>query len=174
MQFPIESSRLSISPFRSTDFDQFYQVVKNPQVMHFIVRNGMPLEMAKESFDLRLRLYQQFPEMGSWKVCLKESGEYIGHCNYNYIRKSNLPQLGYLLLPEFWGKGYATEIAQTLSDYHRTRFAHSRYENKLYALTDNENTASQNVLEKVGFQYVKRAFYYGTWCRFYVQENRKV
>jgi RimJ/RimL family protein N-acetyltransferase len=56
-------------------------------------------------------------------------------------------ELGYMLLPEFWGNGFGSEIAETLleeaiSDPNLTR---------VYANTDPNNVASRKILINNGF-----------------------
>jgi RimJ/RimL family protein N-acetyltransferase len=56
-------------------------------------------------------------------------------------------QLGYALLPNQWGKGYATELARAGLQYF---WEHSRRD-EIFAVTETPNVASQQVLLKAGF-----------------------
>lgn len=69
-------------------------------------------------------------------------------------------EIGYVLLPRFAGQGLATEVASSLTDY---LFRELRAE-KVVAVTDPENAASQRVLEKCGFQPKSRLEIYGATC----------
>jgi len=56
-------------------------------------------------------------------------------------------EVGYMLDPDAWGNGYATDALRTLTaDVFSERRLH-----KLYARVFATNTASQRVLEKVGY-----------------------
>lgn len=57
-------------------------------------------------------------------------------------------EVGYMIAPDFWGEGYATEALDLLCTY---AFEERRL-NKLYAKTYENNPAAWRVLEKVGFK----------------------
>ena len=56
-------------------------------------------------------------------------------------------QLGYALLKEHWGKGYATELTMVGLRYVFTKTTLS----EIFAVTEIQNTPSQKVLLKAGF-----------------------
>ena len=58
-------------------------------------------------------------------------------------------EIGYLIEPDAWNQGYATDAVSTFVDY---LFDELRFE-KLAARAFETNPASQRVLEKVGFQH---------------------
>ncbi len=59
-------------------------------------------------------------------------------------------ELGYVLAPPMWGKGYATEAVKVLAD---TLFRLTMT-NRLMATSRVNNAASRRVLEKAGFAFV--------------------
>lgn len=65
-------------------------------------------------------------------------------------------EIAYALLPEFWGRGLATEIAQALRDIGFARLGLPT----LVAFTLPDNLASRRVMEKLGLRF-ERAFEYG-------------
>lgn len=78
----------------------------------------------------------------------KETNSYIGEagiisCN----RNANRCEIGYNILPEYWGKGYATELTRFFVKY---AFEFLKFE-RVEALVIQENVASCRVLEKSGF-----------------------
>ena len=60
----------------------------------------------------------------------------------------DLPDLGYALLPEFRGKGYAAEACQSIVDW----CLEQQYQ-FLFAKVLPSNWSSIHVLEKLGFSY---------------------
>lgn len=65
------------------------------------------------------------------------------------MTKENEAEVEYLLMPEHWGKGYGSEIAQALVNLGtQVDKIHS-----LIAIIDPENIASQRILEKQGFKW---------------------
>jgi len=91
--------------------------------------------------------------------------ERLGFSNYTMIRKSdqakigtcglfdreglNGVDIGYALLPEYEKQGYAFEAASRLKEAAFDDFLFT----VLYAITTNDNVASQRILEKLGMQY---------------------
>jgi [ribosomal protein S5]-alanine N-acetyltransferase len=104
------------------------------------------LEKVKE-FLVWAAGYERANSFCRWKIIEKSSGEIIGSCGFARPRETPEIELGYLLARESWGKGYATEIARAAADYGFKKLGFR----EIIALTDVENTASQRVLEKIGF-----------------------
>ena len=49
---------------------------------------------------------------GRWGVVLKATGRLIGFAGLKYLDELREVDVGYRLLPEYWGMGLATEAAQ--------------------------------------------------------------
>jgi RimJ/RimL family protein N-acetyltransferase len=64
-------------------------------------------------------------------------------------RKPDVPELGYWLGVEHWGRGFATEAARAAIDF----FFEAFDVEVLFAYARVSNPASRNVLEKCGFQW---------------------
>lgn len=72
----------------------------------------------------------------------------IGVCSLTVNKKHNKGEIGYMIHPYFWGKGYATKAAQYLITY---GFKNLKL-NRIFAVTDTRNDGSIRVLEKVGLK----------------------
>jgi RimJ/RimL family protein N-acetyltransferase len=82
----------------------------------------------------------------------KATKDVIGYCGLvESGRGPEEPDLAYELLRRFWGRGYATEAAWAVLDWARS----CGYE-RVWATVWEWNTASQRVLEKVGFSEAER------------------
>lgn len=55
------------------------------------------------------------------------------------------------MLPQYWGKGYATEAAKACLVFAKDTLGL----NKVYSFTTTTNIRSSNVMQKVGMKYVK-------------------
>lgn len=87
-------------------------------------------------------------DIGFCSIREKSSNQYIGEADILSINNiSERCVVGYNLLPEFWNKGYATEITRELIKYAFMNLSLERVE----ALVMQANTASCKVLEKAGF-----------------------
>jgi len=84
---------------------------------------------------------------GLYMITLKESGIPIGMCGLLKRDEFEYADLGYALLEEYCGKGYATEatVAVLKAENKNTRLT------KVIAVTAVDNEISQNLLKKVGF-----------------------
>lgn len=65
------------------------------------------------------------------------------------IEGKSVVELGYVLLPEFWGKGFATEIAIASVE---VAFTHLSMK-ELVSYTSTTNKISQRVMDKAGFKF---------------------
>ena len=73
-------------------------------------------------------------------------------------------ELGYSLHPNYWGQGLATEMATSLVNYGFNQLGFD----EITAVTDPENSASQNVLQKAGMQRQGEVFWYERTLPFFV------
>lgn len=80
-------------------------------------------------------------------VVLDEGTEMIGAGEINIRDDSNrVGEIGYIMNPQYWGKGFATEVAKLLIAYGFNDLNLHR----IYATCDPRNIGSSKVLEKVG------------------------
>jgi [ribosomal protein S5]-alanine N-acetyltransferase len=86
---------------------------------------------------------------GLWAVLHPDTQEPIGLCGL--IRRDGLEysDLGFAFLPEHQGKGYAYKAAKEVLRRAREEF----FLPVVQAIVMTENTASRNLLEKLGFVY---------------------
>jgi RimJ/RimL family protein N-acetyltransferase len=85
-----------------------------------------------------------------WVMELLETGEFVGVCGLQPNRPAeDIIELGFHLMPKFWGQGLATEAARTVIPYAFATFAAK----KLVAGHHPENLNSKKVLNKLGFRY---------------------
>ena len=89
---------------------------------------------------------------GLYRMDAKASGEPIGMCGL--LKRDTLDDadLGYALLPEFCGHGYAVEAATAVLAHARATLGLGR----ILAITDPANQASMRLLEKLGFRLEKQ------------------
>jgi len=92
---------------------------------------------------------------GRWVTILKETGEYVGWAGLKYLPEFDQTDLGYRILPEFWGNGIASEASEAILKY---GFETLKLET-IIAIAMPEHKASIRVMEKVGMQFDKFAPY---------------
>ncbi len=87
---------------------------------------------------------------GMYKVILKKNNEPIGLCGL--VKRPSLSDfdLGFAVLPAYEGFGYTYEVAKAVLKFAQTDLKLQ----KVVAFTTKENTKSQNLLTKLGLEYV--------------------
>lgn len=92
---------------------------------------------------------QRKPGYAQFLVQLKGNGTPIGVCGLLYREALDLSDVGFALVPEHWGKGYATEAASAVMAYGRSALGIDR----IVGLTSADNHSSIKVLEKLGLSF---------------------
>ena len=144
----LETKRLSLRKWTSADCDALFEILRDAEVVRYIA-DGKPFSFEKTREFLNwAEEYERANGFCRWKVVEKSSGAVIGSCGFARPHGTLEIELGYLFAQTAWGKGYATEIAAAAADYGFKKLGFR----EIIALTDEENTASQKVLEKIGFR----------------------
>ena len=140
--------RIYLEKLRSQDFDQYFALVGNEQVMAMITERALHKKEALEKFNYFLQNNELHPSFGAFKVIEVKNRAILGMAKLE-IRdgRRNEAELGYLLQPEFWGKGFGNEIAEVLLE---VALADPEL-NRIFAITDPANIASRKILLKNGF-----------------------
>ena len=149
MEIVFETERLIVRQFTTADYDNFFLLHGNPDVMKYI-RAVKTREQSDAFLDQALATVYPSAWMGRWAVELKATGEFVG--NFVIVPIPDDPektQLGYSFTPENWGKGFATEVTKAGLEYFRNKTPLT----EIYAVTESPHIASQKVLLKAGFEY---------------------
>ena len=87
---------------------------------------------------------------GLMAVFEKDGGAFVGICGHLHWEIDGVDEVevAYALLPDFWGKGYATEAARALADDAFARLGCER----VISLVMPQNAASANVAQKNGMR----------------------
>ncbi|MCC3160268.1 GNAT family N-acetyltransferase [Hymenobacter sp. 15J16-1T3B] len=161
-----ETARLALRPITATDFDLYLRFQSDPQIMAHIGA-PRPAEVVQQYLANMPADYARWPGLGRWFTVDKASGQVVGIHLLKPLDTSEHIELGYRLLPEAWGRGYATEMGRALIEYgfgqHGLR--------QIVGITAPSNVASQHVLEKCGLRFRGQAHYYGAEQRFYTIDN---
>jgi [ribosomal protein S5]-alanine N-acetyltransferase len=73
----------------------------------------------------------------------------VGFCRLNNVGNSGVYSIGYYLDPDFWGNGYATEVALGLMGYAFNELG----ARKVNAICDPRNVHSERVMKRCGMTY---------------------
>ncbi|CAN4090089.1 unnamed protein product [Withania somnifera] len=149
----MESSRISLRPFRLTDADDILLWAGDDRVTQNI--RWETLRSKEEALNFIKEVCIPQP----WHVSICIDDRSIGFLWVVYPSSDKdieSAYIGYAIAAEYWGQGIATKalkmaILQILSDFPQIK--------KLDAYAGLENKASHRVLEKAGFLYQGTVFH---------------
>ncbi|HJJ59485.1 MAG TPA: GNAT family N-acetyltransferase [Methanocorpusculum sp.] len=104
----------------------------------------------KAAYGEMLELSLKNPDRRQWYAAWfieSPEGEHIGELCFKGLNKEGGTEIGYGILPEHQGCGYASEAVAAVTDWALTQDG----VNYILAETEAGNTASQRVLQKSGF-----------------------
>ena len=147
--FPnLETERLLLRRVNSNDVKEIFALRSNPETMKYIPR---PLVKTDEDALEHIAMIDSKIDSNegiNWAITLKNNPKLIGVIGHYRIKPENYrAELGYMLLPEYHGKGIVSEAVKEAVKY---GFQVMKL-NSLEAIIDPDNHASAKVLEKNGF-----------------------
>jgi len=152
-----ETARLSLRPLALEDAELIRQLNADEEVMKYIGEPDDSYENALAYTRLRVEGYADKDGLGIFVATLKDDDQPVGWFCLKNLDDTEEIEIGYRLLREAWGNGYATEGAKCL-----LQFGLEELELKeIVGVTLPANIPSQRVLEKIGLEYVGIASYYG-------------
>ena len=142
-----ETKRLLLRAMTVDDADVFLALRSHAQVIRYT--GDEPFHSIEEA-RTAIEQYPDFETVGfgRWGCVLKESRAVIGFCGLKYLPELDAVDLGYRLLPEYWGQGLATEASQACIAFGFDVLGLDR----IIGLVIPQNAASIRVLEKVGMK----------------------
>jgi len=154
----IETERLFLREFIIEDIPAAFELNANPVVQKYT--GDTLIETIEQAADIInnvvLKDYKNYG-YGRWAVIYKPDNKLIGFAGLKYLPEIGETDLGFRFLPQYWGKGIATEASREIIKYAFKNLAID----KIIGIAMPENIASCRVLEKVGLKQYKVAEYDG-------------
>jgi len=170
----IETARLQIRKLEMSDLEIWKTFFDNNDSLNYL---GLDLSVghetiAKEWIERQQDRYENHG-LGLMALIDKESDNFIGQCGLipQEVDGEKCIEVGYHVLPKYWGNGYAPEAAIKLRDF--------AFENNiadhLISIIDINNVNSQKVAVKNGMSVSKRTQFKGMTVDIYRidRDNRK-
>jgi [ribosomal protein S5]-alanine N-acetyltransferase len=156
MNHVIETERLLLRELVPADAEGMFALDSDAEVHRYL--GNKPVKTIAEARATIEFIRGQYVQngIGRWAMVEKSSSRFIGWTGLKLIREKvnghiDHYDLGYRLIKEYWGKGYASEAAIACVNY---AFEQLRLD-AVYATAHPDNLASQKVLEKTGLQLVE-------------------
>ncbi len=139
---------ITLEKFGPQDFADYQRLVSNPKVMAMITERAIPADEAQRDYEKLLADNALHPELGHFRVLDALDRSFIGLGKLAVERaEAEQAELGYILAPEYWGKGIASRIASLLV----ARAEKQSALRSLFAIIDPANIPSRKILINNGF-----------------------
>ncbi|NOJ19392.1 GNAT family N-acetyltransferase [Vibrio jasicida] len=149
LSLPISTPRTELKPLTKSDWDLYRRLSSEPQIIALCFDPPTEDEM-RQKFESRLPVWT--PQSEHW-LCLviyeKQSARPIGITGF--VLQDGIAEVGYLLLPEFYGQQFGTESLTGVIEW-----AFEQHKISQFSATVTEgNIGSERVLEKCGFKLIE-------------------
>lgn len=126
------------------DLEYVFQGLSDPEVIRYYGVSFKTIEETKEQMDWFTDLEKN--NTGKWwAVCSKENNKFLGAGGVNDLDQNNKKaEIGFWLLPQFWGKGIMKEAFPLILEYSFEAFNLCRIE----GYVDANNHKCKQALEK--------------------------
>lgn len=172
MQYHLETPRLILRAMCLDDAEGMFDLDSRSEVAKYLLTPPLTaIEQSREIIRYVLRQYEEHG-IGRFAVEWKATGEFVGWAGLKFLTEPinghvNCHDLGYRLLPKFWGMGIATEASRASLDLAFNQMGLQ----KVYAGALPENVASCTVLQKIGMRLVNQFELEGGMWNWYVVER---
>jgi RimJ/RimL family protein N-acetyltransferase len=163
-EYPIRTARLLLRPYQSDDVDAVCAYERLPETARYLPHEPMSRAEAEALVTRRIdsSTLGGVGEVVNMIVELAQTGELVGDCVL-FWRSHGRAEIGYVLDPAHYGRGYATEAVGALL---RLGFEDLGL-HRVAARCDARNTASWRVMERAGMRreahLVQSQFIKGGW-----------
>jgi RimJ/RimL family protein N-acetyltransferase len=152
MEYPLLTSRLSISPLAASDLDAFVSYRQDPAIARY---QGWDADYSKEQGKSLIDSQRAvtLPSHGNWLqlgLRHREDGQLVGDVAiHNLDEPERSVELGFTIARPYQGKGFAKEaVSEVMAHLREHKFS------KFVANTDARNAPSIAILTRLGFNQV--------------------
>ncbi len=158
----IETERLVLRGFTSSDFDDYFALASDPDTFLFSERGPLSSE---EAWTRLLRHVGHWGLLGYglFAVEERESGRFVGEAGLEDFRRQlgadfdRVPEASWSVIRWARGRGYATEAAKAALNW----LEQEQTVDRTVCLIHRDNTASLNVARKLGYGVYDGCVYRG-------------
>ena len=167
MHIIFQTPRLMLRQFTEADAPLILELNSDPEILKYLHEPVLKTKaQAKKILD-DIILPQYKNNLGRWAIHTKDNMNFIGWCGLKYRPELDEVDLGYRLMQNAWGKGFATEAAQHSLDYGFKTLNLKLITGRAHI----ENLASIKVLEKIGMDFIGEGIVDDVFVRTYTRAN---
>lgn len=143
----LETERFLLRKMSMDDTDDMFEYSKQKKVTEFLTWSPHPDKAHTFEYLSYLQNRYKTGDFFDWAIVCKDTNKMIGTCGFTrFFFADNGAEIGYVLNPDYQGKGIATEVVGRIIRYGFENLALERIEGKFMI----DNTASRRVMEKNG------------------------
>lgn len=149
-EFPIiRTERLLLRQFVNNDLKNVFKGLSHPDVIKYYGVSFQTLESTKEQMTFFAELEKN--ETGIWwAICSLDNQAFYGAGGLNSLNKEHKKaEIGFWLIPDFWGKGIMKEAMPLICNYGFDNLELHRIE----GFVESENKNCKNAMAKLDFQH---------------------
>lgn len=165
----LETENLILKQFTLDDFPALKACWTTPEMAKI---NGGENPTAEIVWTRLLRYIGHWQALGYgyWAVFEKSTNRYAGSFGFQDAHRDTTPELeypeaGWTLIPEFRGKGYANEALAAI-----LHWADKTFSSPVCCIINEDNTRSNYLAERFGFQFQSYVNYRGKQVRLLVRQ----
>ena len=146
----LHSARLTLRRLMPKDAEDMYAYARSPEVTRYLTWREHPsLGYTRQYIDYMTSRYR-VGEFYDFAVVNLDDGHMIGTCGFTRFDPPNdAAEIGYVLNPAYWHRGYACEAVSTILRYAFETLHMYRVEARYM----KENYASRAVMERCGLKF---------------------
>lgn len=152
----VETKRLRLRKLEERDKEPLREFFDHPQSFDYLWSTAGVPDVLGVWFERQWARYEA-NRGGLCAVVLKETDEIVGQCGLLVQDIDGEPEweIGYHIIPRFWGKGFATEAAIGVKEFAREKKV-AKY---IISTIHVENVASQKIAKRNGMTIWKETTY---------------
>lgn len=148
-RFPsLTSERLLLRPFADSDLENVFRGLSHPDVIPYYGVSFASLEATRE----QMAFYKNLEATNTgvwWAVCSLDDRIFYGAGGLSSLSQVHKKaEVGFWLLPEYWGMGFLQEAMPLICNYGFNEMALHRIE----GFVESENLLCKKAIEKAGFK----------------------
>ncbi|MBE6549465.1 MAG: GNAT family N-acetyltransferase [Ruminococcaceae bacterium] len=146
----LRTERLILRPMKESDANDMFDYAQREDVTTYLLWSPHRSVSYTREYLKYIETRYDVGDFYDWAVIERSSGKMIGTCGFTRIdMPNNVGEIGYVLNPDFHGKGYGTEAASEALRFGFDVIGLHRIEAKFM----EGNRASLHVMDKLGMSF---------------------
>lgn len=157
----LETERLRLRGYRLSDFDAYFAIFADPEVVRFLGGTPFNREQSWARFMRQMGIWHHLG-FGYWAIEDRATGAFAGECGFHDLQRGLTPSLdgtmetGWGLATAFQGRGLAEEAVRAC-----LAWAHDHGpRDRLTAIIDPDHARSRRLATRLGFAKVAQSSYH--------------